>query len=757
MIAHPALCRSIDAVKLKSALVTLAAGSLVPFLVFAVIAVATLVAHERRTVERETTGRVISAMSAIDAELRGSINSLQMLAASRVLQAGDLRAFHEQAQRVLATQPTWANIGLATPSQQQLVDATRPFGEQAPFSAHDRAFDVAANEASPAIGDVNEGAAVAGAMVRVRVPVIVDGSVRYVLSAPIKSEVLVDVLRAQRIDGDWVIVLADRNHRIVARIPEMPTGSSVSDDFLAALGRSSSGWFRGRTLEGRETYTPYVTSAFSGWTLGIAIPASAIEVAAWRTAGIAIGGALTALAFAVALARLFARRIEEPIASLARATEAMGRGADFDVPDSGRIDEVSRLQQALREASTAIHQRQQLAESEKAALERERRALQAADAAKDEFIATLSHELRNPLGALTSAAHLLKAVPLQDPVAVHARDVVERQVRQMTRLIEDLLDVSRIAAGKANLEPEVFNVADSARHLFDAWLASGRFAAHDVRLSAAPVWIRADRARMEQILANLVDNALKFTPSGGGIRVTVARDDGNAVVTVADDGEGIEPDDLGRIFDLFVQGDRGRARGRSGLGIGLAMVKRLAELQGGSVVASSAGRGKGSTFEVRMPAVDPLQQTGATAPLIATIAPTNGRRRVAIIDDNDDMREMVRTALALEGHDVREARDGAGGLALASQQKPEVIYIDIGLPDMDGYEVARRLRAQPGGADTYLIAVSGYGQAEDRRRASDAGFDTHLTKPVTPDALQQAIVAIAEARVARAAGRDGVA
>jgi len=227
------------------------------------------------------------------------------------------------------------------------------------------------------------------------------------------------------------------------------------------------------------------------------------------------------------------------------------------------------------------------------------------------------------------------------------------------------------------------------------------------------------------------------------------KDDGNAVVTVADDGEGIEPDDLGRIFALFVQGDRGRARGRSGLGIGLAMVKRLAELQGGSVVASSPGRGSGSTFEVRMPAVDPPQQPAATAPSTATIAPTNGRRRVVIIDDNDDMRDMVRAALELDGHEVSEARDGAGGLALAAQQKPDVVDIDIGLPDIDGYEVARRLRVQPGGADTYLIAVTGYGQAEDRRRATDAGFDAHLTKPVTPEVLQQAVTAIAEARNAR--------
>jgi signal transduction histidine kinase/ActR/RegA family two-component response regulator len=740
-------------VKLKSALVTLAAGSLVPFLVFAVIAVATLVDHERRTMERETTGRVVSAMSAVDAELRGSINALQMLSASRVLQAGDLRAFHEQAQRVLATQPTWANITLSSVTKEPLVDATLPFGEPAPFDWTDAAFDIAVNEGRPAVGDVGERAA-SGELVRVRVPVIVDGAVRYVMSVPIKPQSLTDLLRAQRIDPEWVIVLVDRNRRVIARIPEVPLGLSVSVDFLAALARSSSGWFRGHTLEGRETYTPYVTSSLSGWTLGIAIPAAAIEAAAWRTAAIAIGGALTALAFAVALAMLFARRIEEPIASLARATEAMGRGTDFDVQYPGRIDEVVQLRDALREASAAIQQRQQLAQNEKTALERERRALQAADAAKDEFIATLSHELRNPLGALTSAAHLLKAVRMTEPIAVHARDVVERQVKQMTRLIEDLLDVGRIAAGKANLEPELFDVVDAARHLFDTWRESGRFAAHDVTLNATTVWVHADRARMEQILSNLVDNALKFTPASGHVRVTIARDDGHALVAVTDDGEGIEPGDLARIFDLFVQGGHGHVRGRSGLGIGLAMVKRLAELQGGSVEASSAGRGKGATFVVRMPAVDPPARPAASATPTARPAPANGCRRVVIIDDNDDIREMVRTALLLDGHDVRDARDGAGGLALAAQYKPDVIYVDIGLPDIDGYEVARRLRAQPGGADAFLIAVTGYGQAEDRRRATDAGFDTHLTKPVTPDALQQAIAAIAETRNARADARD---
>jgi signal transduction histidine kinase/CheY-like chemotaxis protein len=728
-------------VKLKTSLMTLAVCSVVPLAIFASIAVVVLVEDRLDTLRRETSGRAVSAMSAVDAKLRGSITTLEALATSGNLRAGNLGSFYDEARRVLATQPDWLNLGLATAEGDQLIDAILPFGQSAPF-ASDSAFERAVETGKPAIGEVMAGTAVRDPVVRIRLPVTFDGKVRYVLSAPIKSSVFIELLRAQRIDPGWGIALIDHNRNVVARIPDVPAGTPVSAALGAELVRSKQGWIRATSREGIDTYTSYVTSALSGWTLAIAIPVGIVDAATWQALGIAGGGALAALAFALTLAWLMARRIEAPVAALADATAAMARGSDTVVEASGRIEEVSRLQAAFREASRAVRQRRELAEREKAALQREQQALRASDTAKDEFIAMLSHELRNPLGALAGAVHVLKAAKLADPDAARAREVVERQTSHMTRLVEDLLDVSRIVSGKANLQPERFDLGEASRQLVDAWRTHGRFSGRAVLFDARPVHVYADRARMEQILVNLLDNAIKFTPTGATIRVSVGQEDGHAMLRVDDEGDGIDGEALPHVFDLFSQGRQDLARRKGGLGIGLAIVKRLAEMQGASVEARSAGNGRGSSFIVRMPVCDELPASADQAPADAASPSGQSPRRILVIDDNDDMREMLCLTLAGAGRDVHEARDGASGLVRAAEAKPDVVLVDVGLPDIDGYEVARRLRARPDGAELRLIALTGYGQDEDRRRAAEAGFDAHLTKPVTPELLERAIVAV---------------
>jgi CheY-like chemotaxis protein len=269
----------------------------------------------------------------------------------------------------------------------------------------------------------------------------------------------------------------------------------------------------------------------------------------------------------------------------------------------------------------------------------------------------------------------------------------------------------------------------------NTWNASGRFERHRVTLDTKPAWVDADRARIEQIAANLLDNALKFTPSGKAITIGVGVEGGEAVLRVADEGAGIAPGDAERVFELFVSGDRAGA----GLGIGLALVKRLAELHGGSVSVQSAGTGAGTVFVVRLPA--------AAAPANVDAAPLARRaiasRAVLIVEDNDDARRMLEAALALEGHVVRSAANGKSGLALADQTRPDVALIDIGLPDIDGYEVARHLRAKHNGRRISLVAVTGFGQPEDQQRAIDAGFDAHIVKPVNPERLKQVLAELA--------------
>jgi two-component system, sensor histidine kinase len=317
--------------------------------------------------------------------------------------------------------------------------------------------------------------------------------------------------------------------------------------------------------------------------------------------------------------------------------------------------------------------------------------------------------------------------------------VVERQTKHMARLVGDLLDISRVAMGKVALQRERFNLREGVLNLLNVWRASGRLERHQVAMDLKPAWVDADRARIEQVLSNLLDNAVKFTPAGKTISVTLALEDEWALLRVSDEGEGLAPESAERMFDLFVQGERGLDRAAGGLGVGLALVKRLTEMHGGTVAATSAGPGRGATFTVRLPTVaPPVPARSEREKETARVEP----RRVLIVEDNDDARAMLHEVLAFSGHDVREARDGATGLALAAQSLPDIAFIDIGLPDLDGYEVARRLRAAPGGRRMGLIAITGYGQAEDQRRAYEAGFDAHLTKPVAPERLRQVMAGL---------------
>jgi CheY-like chemotaxis protein len=266
-----------------------------------------------------------------------------------------------------------------------------------------------------------------------------------------------------------------------------------------------------------------------------------------------------------------------------------------------------------------------------------------------------------------------------------------------------------------------------------SWRSSGRFEQHPLSVECFTVWVHADRGRLEQLVTNLVDNALKFTPPGRPIRIAVRPEGREALLEVEDEGDGIEPQALDRIFDLFVQGDWGLQRGKGGLGIGLALVRELVRLHGGSVSAQSAGTGKGARFTVRLPAIE-APSALRTAPCAATrLVP----QRILVVEDNDDARNMLRASLILAGHEVREACNAAAGIALAAEFRPEVALVDVGLPDMDGYEVAKRLRAHAANQPVRLIALTGYAQEADVRRALEAGFDAHLVKPVSLEELHK--------------------
>jgi PAS domain S-box-containing protein len=364
--------------------------------------------------------------------------------------------------------------------------------------------------------------------------------------------------------------------------------------------------------------------------------------------------------------------------------------------------------------------------------------LAAADRQKNEFLAMLGHELRNPLAPMSNALYLLKRSHADGALLTQAEGMIERQLQHLVRLVDDLLDVSRIIRGTIELRRERIDLAAAVRRAMETAQPVVDANGHVVEaaLPGRPVHVMGDLIRLAQVIANLLTNAAKYSTRPGRITVRLARESAEAVVAVRDEGEGIPPELLPRVFDLFVQGGHTLARSQGGLGIGLTLVRRLVQMHGGRVSAVSRGKGLGSEFCVRLPALPELEAPGGEPP--ARQPEATGARRVLVVDDNQDAANSMARVLEFFGHEVYCAYDGPA-LAAAAERLPDVVVLDIGLPGMDGYEVARRLRADARFARIPLIAVTGYGQEEDRARSRDAGFDEHLAKPADPDVLRRLI------------------
>ncbi|HET7204559.1 MAG TPA: ATP-binding protein [Steroidobacteraceae bacterium] len=378
-------------------------------------------------------------------------------------------------------------------------------------------------------------------------------------------------------------------------------------------------------------------------------------------------------------------------------------------------------------------------------------ALREADRRKDEFLATLAHELRNPLAPVRNALGVLK---LKGPATTEvqwARDVIDRQMQQMTRLIDDLLDTSRIGTGKIALQRERIEFAEALNGAIESSRPLIAQFGHElhVDLPPGPLWVHGDLVRLSQVFCNLLNNAARYTPHGGRIEVVAHRSESAIAVTVRDNGIGIPREMLPKVFDMFTQVDRSLERSRGGLGIGLTLVRQLVELHGGCVEAHSAGPGLGSEFVVRLPL---LADAGGRMPAGRGPAPTvAGGRRVLVVDDNEDAAESLAMLLRLMGMQCRTAHDGLEGVRLAREEQPDVVLLDIGLPGMNGYDAAKAIRAEPWAARTKVIAMTGWGQDDDRRRSRAAGFDAHLVKPVAMEQLVEVLATAPASETATAA------
>jgi signal transduction histidine kinase/ActR/RegA family two-component response regulator len=727
---------------LRRRLYLLAAAAIVPLALMSGASVLLLVQQQRHQAERAALDLTRAMMTAVDADLQRSVSALDVLATSAALDAGNLPEFQRSSERAVATQPGWMLVNLVDPSGRMLLNTGVPAEGEMPQLAERESFDQVLRTRQPVVGRLARGP-LGNFALPVRVPVIRDGRLVYVLTAVLRPEAISRVVQRQRLPDEWVVSVFDSHGTCVAR-------SRGGERFVGGAAASSlqqlmaDGQLEGAgittTLEGDESYSAYTRSPSNGWAVAIGVPVASVYGATYRSFFVYGGGLLLSLLIGLAAALWVARGILRAARDLRSAAEAIGEGRAPQTP------QVSILElQAVADALTGSAAQQRSGEAERARLYAEAQAArqhaEGANRTKDEFLAMLGHELRNPLAPIVTALRLMS---LRNPEAHQAeRRILERQVAHLTRLVDDLLDVSRFARGKVQLRRELLDIRDVANRAVEMVqpLYDQRDTPLKVELPPQPVYVSGDPVRLAQVISNLLSNAAKFTPARGRIALSIRTDGAHVEVSVEDSGAGIGPDLLPRVFDLFVQGQQALDRQAGGLGLGLAIVKTLVELHGGSVRAESEGEGHGSRFTVRLPRAAAVTAVAGAAPP-APVATADGRR-ILVVDDNHDAAETLARLLDSFGHAVRTAATGPQALAMLNEFRPELAILDIGLPGMDGYELARRLKADPRMEGLRMIALTGYGHDVDRARALAAGFDEHLVKPVPVDQLMASIGRVA--------------
>jgi signal transduction histidine kinase len=581
--------------------------------------------------------------------------------------------------------------------------------------------------------------------------------VRYVVTALVRSDAIRDVVTRQQAPADWLISIVDANGVRVARsrAHEANLGGRLSESAQAVVNQGGvEGFGVSDSLEGDRIFTPYSRLASSGWIAVLGIPTTLVEAAANRSLAVYAGGVLLSIVLGTFAAVWVARSITQPIAQLRAAAEALGRREPPQQPDT-TIEEIREVGAALTSAVEALTrgeaERDELLRKERQA----REVAEAADRAKEEFLAVLSHELRTPLNAVYGWARMLQAGHLRDEALIaRAMDAIVRNADVQVQLIDDLLDLSRISTGKMRLEIGIVEMPKVLQGALDAVrpAADAKSIRIQTTLDSGANRIAGDAARLQQVVWNLLMNAVKFTPAGGRVDLRLERDGSQVRVVVSDTGQGIAPDMLPHLFERFRQADSSSTRSHGGLGLGLALVKHLVELHGGTVAAASHGLGQGATFTVMVPATVPdLKGAPAKEASRDTIVETHQRivrldgLRVLVADDDGDALVLATAILTGAGATVRTAASAAAALALLRDWRPDVLVSDIEMPGEDGYSLIHKVRDLPTGegGDTPAIALTAYGRSQDRLRALASGFNMHVPKPVDPGELTALIADVA--------------
>jgi signal transduction histidine kinase/ActR/RegA family two-component response regulator len=699
-----------------------------------------LARSEREASERRLVRSARMLASSFDRELSGSIRALQALAESDHLDRGELEAFRADCARVLRTQPSWKHVLLIAPDGRQLANTGIPWGAPLPALAESESFTLVVETRQPTVGDLARGPSGILAF-PVRVPVMRGGVLQYVLTAVITPEALSSVVVLQAANTEeWTRTLVDQRGLVAARTrdPQRFVGQPATPLFLEHSRAETEGMFANTSMEGARVYVAFSRSQLSGWTAGVASPAQLLDAPVSRSM-LTVGGlGLALLLMSVSGAWIFSQRIERSITRASAAADALARGESPHVQPSS-VHELARLGEALERSGQLLRERERERDANLAAVETARAEAVAATQAKDTFLAMLGHELRNPLAPIVTSLELLRRRGL---AGTPEHEVISRQLRHVVRLVDDLLDVARISRGQMSLRREPLALSSVISRAVESTTPLLEQRRHTLELDvpASGLWVLGDADRLTQVVANLLTNAAKYTPSGGRIQVRAREHDGGITLVVADNGPGLPADLLPQLFEPFVQGTRTLDRSRGGLGIGLALVRSLVEAHGGRVEPHSEGPGRGSTFTVWLPshvraeAPPPVEARREPAPLAVEAVPARPMR-VLLVDDNVDAAEGLADLLEMSGYEVVVAHDFPEAQKQAEAFRPHVAILDIGLPDVDGYAVAERLRERLGEESPVFAALTGYSQEGDRARSNAAGFRRHFVKPIDIDEL----------------------
>lgn len=727
-------------VRIRSHLLLLTAVVLVPGFLAAAIAVKQVRDSEREASLRGLRETVRATAFLVDGEIQRSLGVLSALANSQHLQAGNLAAFYDQAAAAEKRPDVWTM--LFDESGIQRLNTRVPFGTPPPTrNVREHVATVLSTQRHLVTG-VMKGPATGLLLAMIYVPASASPAGRFVVAQAFSVDHWKKSALKPEGRDDWIVAVIDATGKFISRSHRTDEyiGRQARPELVAAAAASRDGLIRHATLEGVDSYDAFTHSALTGWTIAVAAPVATIEASATRAIAWLVAGVAMALAAALAGASWLSRTLLIAIDTASAAARALGTGS-APAPPRTSVHEVNALNKALSDASALLAeekaarelveaQRQRLLENERSA----RDLAQRENTAKDAFLAMLGHELRNPLAAIAGASEVLARSKTGEPPEQRFVSIIQRQNRHLRHIVDDLLEVSRMLHGKIVLDERPMDLAHCVRSCVEALCTTDRARGYRWQLQTSSAWVQGDAMRLEQIINNLVVNAMQFSPPGGEIRVRVGADGDRATVEVADDGSGIEAELLSRIFEPFVQGPARSGRPAGGLGIGLALARQLVDLHGGNIGVQSGGHGEGSTFSVSLPRIEPPDER-SSAPLPESVSGC----RVLLVEDNNDARESTAHLLRLTGYSVTEAADGDEALRAATSAVHDIAVMDLGLPGKSGFQVAAAMRETPALQHTPLIALSGYGQDRDKKASRAAGFDDHLVKPVEPDALMLAI------------------